>query len=371
MKVIQTGKNKYAFRADVGKHPITGKRTQVYKSGFRSKKEAQLAKAAFINKIKTEGYFSLQNELMESLIDKWLNTVYIHEVQITTFERAKLVIKNHILPEFGTREVNSIKTYDIQQFLSSKTSSGLSPSSVKIIKNTLSKIFQTALDWDLIKANPMQRVKGPTIEKSEKEIWTSEEAKVFLEHCDQLRWKVAFNLALQTGMRRGEILALKWKNVNLDLRTVKVKESLAYVKGQGLIFTSPKTTNSIREIVISPSLVELLKELKNEQDEMKRRMGPLYGKYNLVISTADGKPVHPRNFARTFDRIITKAGVKKVSIHGLRHTNATLLMKQGINPKIVSERLGHANVGFTLDIYSHTDLEMQEESVNKLQNLLD
>ncbi len=369
MSFIKTG-NTWAFRTDVGKDPATGKRKQKYQGGFRTKKAAELAQAEFITKVKNEGYFTPKNEIMEVFINKWLYTVYKHEVKPTTFERAERVVKNHILPAFAKCEVSSIKTYDIQQFLSSKSNDGLSPATVKIIRNILSKAFQTAIDWELISQNPTERVKGPSVETKAKETWTAEEAKTFLENCDELRWKVAFSLALHTGMRRGEILALKGDNVNFKKQTVKIKESLAYTKEHGLIFTTPKTSNSFREVVIPASLIELLKELKAEQDVMKQRMGTAYHNFNLVVCTTDGKPVHPRNLVRTFDRLIKKAEVKKISIHGLRHTNATLLMKQGINPKIVSERLGHANVGITLDIYSHTDLDMQKETVNKLEKML-
>jgi site-specific recombinase XerD len=113
-----------------------------------------------------------------------------------------------------------------------------------------------------------------------------------------------------------------------------------------------------------------LRELKKEQNVMKQRMGSSYNNFNLLICTTDGKPINPRNFARTFHRLIEKAGIKKISIHGLRHTNATLLMRQGINPKIVSERLGHSSISITLDIYSHTDLDMQKETVAKLEKVL-
>ncbi|MEH6947632.1 site-specific integrase [Bacillus sp. JJ634] len=295
---------------------------------------------------------------MEVFINKWLHTVYKHEVKPTTFERAERVVKNHILPAFAKCEMSSIKTYDVQQFLSRKSNDGLSPATVKIIPNILSKAFQTAIDWELIRKNPTERVKGPSIEKKAKETWTAEEAKTFLETCDELRWRVAFSLAL------------KWDNVHLEKQTLKIQESLAYTKEHGLIFTTPKTSNSFREVVIPASLIELLQELKAEQDGIKQRMGTAYQNFNLVVCTTDGKPVHPRNLVRTFDRLIKKAEMKKISIHGLRHTNATLLMKQGINSKIVSERLGHANVGITLDIYSHTDLDMQIETVSKLEEML-
>lgn len=128
----------------------------------------------------------------------------------------------------------------------------------------------------------------------------------------------------------------------MEKRTVKVEESLAYTKEQGLMFKTPKTANSNREVVIPASVICLLKELQHEQKKLKLRMGPAFHSFNLVISTVDGKPIHSRNFARSFEGLIKKAGVKKISLHGLRHTNATILMKQGINPKIMSERLGHA-----------------------------
>lgn len=369
MSVKKVG-NQWTFRIDVGKNPSTGKRRQVYRSGFRTKKEAEQAQAALLTKVQEEGFFTGSNELMETFLPKWLHTVYKHEVAPTTFERAESTVKNHLLPAFAKCKVSSIKTYDVQQFLSSKSNQGLSPATVKVIRNTLNKAFQTAIDWELIKKNPVERTKSPSIVKKEKETWTPEETKKFLNVCDELRWKVAFSLALHTGMRRGEILALKWKNINFEKHTVKIEESLAYTKEQGLMFKAPKTANSNREVVIPVSIVSLLKELQHEQKKMKLRMGPAFQPFNLVICTVDGKPVHPRNFARSFDELIRKAGVKKIPLHGLRHTNATILMKQGINPKIVSERLGHANVGITLDIYSHTDLEMQKDTVTKLEQVL-
>ncbi len=370
MSVRKSSKHSWSYRIDVGKDPVTGTRRQVYKSGFPTKKAAELAKAEFLTKVKKEGFFTPTNELMKSFLHKWLYTVYKHEVQATTFERAESTVKNHILPAFSQYPINDIKTYDVQQFISNKTKEGLSPATVKVIKNTLSKAFQTALDWDLIMKNPTERVKCPPIDKKEKDTWTPEEVKKFLAVCNELRWKVAFSLAIHTGMRRGEILGLKWNNVNFETGTVKVEESLAYTKEQGLYFKTPKTTNSIREVVIPASLISLLEELHHEQKKIKLRMGPAFQSFNLVISTVDGKPVHPRNFARSFAGLIKKADVKIISLHGLRHTNATILMKQGINPKIVCERLGHANVGITLDFYSHTDLEMQIETVGKLEKIL-
>lgn len=208
MSIKKTG-NTWTFRIDVGKDPSTGKRRQVYRSGFRTKKVAEQAQAELISKIVNEGFFTPKKELMETFLQKWLHTVYKHEVQPTTFERACSTVKNHIIPVFAKSEVSKIKTYDIQKLLSNKSNEGLSAATVKVIRNILSKAFQTAIDWELIKKNPTEKAKGPSIVKKEKDTWTPEEAKKFLNVCDELRWKVAFSLALHTGMRRGEILALK------------------------------------------------------------------------------------------------------------------------------------------------------------------
>ncbi len=178
MSIIKTSSG-WAFRTSV-KCPVTGQRKQPYKSGFRTKKEAQLAEAEFLTNLKTEEYFVASNEAMDVFIKKWLHNVYKHEVQITTFERAKQVVKNHILPVFAEREVNSIKTYDIQRFLSAKSNSGLSPASVKIIKNILSKMFQTAVDWNLIDKSPVNRVKVPSIVKKNRKFGRPRKPKHFL-----------------------------------------------------------------------------------------------------------------------------------------------------------------------------------------------
>ena len=369
MSVKKKG-NVWTFRVYVGKNLATGKRRQIYRGGFRTKKAAELAKAEFIAQVKKNGYFTPNHEKFDVFINNWLETVYKNEVQPTTFERTTSIVNHHLLPAFAITQVSNIKTFDVQQFLANKISEGLSPSYIKIMRNILSKAFQTAIDWELTNKNPMERVKGPSIERKKKDVWSIEEVKKFLNQCDDLRWKIAFLIALHTGMRRGEILALKWKNVDFDKQSIKVKETLAYTKELGLFFKAPKTATSVREVIVSDILLDLLKELKLEQEKLEFRMGTSYHPYDLLISTIDGKPIHPRNLVRKFKQLIQKAELKEIAFHDLRHTNATLLMKQGVNPKIVSERLGHANVGITLDIYSHVDLEMQRESVIKLQEIL-
>lgn len=162
MSVTKVGYH-WTFRIDVGKDPFTGKRRQVYRSGFRTKKEAEQAQAALLTKVQEEGFFKGSNELMESFLPKWLHAVYKHEVQPTTFERAESTVRNHILPAFAKCKVSSINTYDVQQFLSSKSNQGLSPATVKVIRNTLNKAFQTAIDLELVKKNPIERTKSPSI----------------------------------------------------------------------------------------------------------------------------------------------------------------------------------------------------------------
>ncbi len=368
MSVRKNG-NTWSFRIDVGKNHETGKRLQKYKSGFPTKKAAELAKAELITTVKKEGYLTPSNVTFKQLIIDWLETVHKIEVQPTTYEKTLGIVRNRIIPSFRFALVQDIKSFDLQQFLTKLLKEGLSPAYVKTIHNILSKAFRTAIDWELISKNPIQGVKSPSIKKSNKKIWNTNEIKMFLDTCTELRWKVAFTLAISTGIRRGELLALKWSKVDFKEKTILINESLACTKELGLFFKEPKTKSSIRKILLPESVINLLIQLKIEQDRVKLSLGAKYHLNDLVISTYDGKPIHPRNLARKFKQLIGKTDLKEINIHGMRHSNATLLMKQNVNPKIVSERLGHSNVGITLDFYSHTDLEIQKRATESLNTL--
>ena len=358
MSIKKVGKV-WSFRIDAGTDPRTGKRKQIYRSGFSSKKEALEEMYKLQMEVMSGTYNEPTKHLFQDFILNWLHGTYKHEVQSTSFEKAESTVKKHLIPYFQAIPLDKITTYDIDQLYAQKLQAGLANATVKIMHNILSKAFQKALKWGLIKKNPVVDTTPPSIKKKRKQIWSVEEAKTFLEVCEQEDYLIPFLLALFTGMRRGEILALRWKNVDLNKGVIHVEESLARTKAEGLFVKEVKTSHSKRDVFLSPSLREALATYKLQQEEY-----PM----NLVFPSKNGTYLEPRNLLRKYKVLIKKAKVPYIPFHNLRHTHATILMRMGENPKVVSERLGHARVGITLDIYSHTNEEMQKKTAERFDD---
>ncbi|MBO9128503.1 tyrosine-type recombinase/integrase [Bacillus sp. 165] len=365
MSVKRIGE-KWGFRIDAGRNPKTGKRKQVYRSGFKTKREAEAALAKIKLELNQGKYFEPSKQLFGDYIDYWLLNSYKNEVQITTFEKVEGVVTSHIIPFFQYFSLHEIKAFHIDQFYTEKIKTGLSPAYVKVMHNALSKAFQKAIKWELIRENPVKGVTAPTVPKTSKEVWTVEEANRFLDTCTEWNALVPFMLGIFTGMRRGEILGLKWRNIDLKKGVIYVRENLVQTR-TGLILKDLKTSSSLRDVHISTTVVEVLKKYRNEQGKWKERLGKAYIDQDFVVCTLNGNPVYPRNLLRKFSETIKLAKVPKMSFHGLRHTHATILMALGENPKAIAERLGHSRVGVTLDVYSHTNQEMQRKMANRFE----
>jgi integrase len=183
------------------------------------------------------------------------------------------------------------------------------------------------------------------------------------------RYAAAFELAILTGLRRGELLALRWQDIDLDRGILTVRQTMIDRSGT-LSFSTPKTHRSRRSVDLSSSAVALLKAHRRDQAEERLVLGPAWHRSDLVFTSELGTPVHPRNRFRAFRQAMKVAGVTVIRFHALRHSHATLLFKADVHPKVVSERLGHATVGLSLDTYSHVQPGMQREAVDKLDAML-
>jgi integrase len=233
----------------------------------------------------------------------------------------------------------------------------------------LHEALRHAVRWELLSRNPADAVEPPR-------------PKVAVVHalneteCAKLRWVVADTyfalpvfLALYTGMRRGEILALRWAEVDLERGVAMVTRTLQQT-GDGLSFKEPKSAKSRRQIALSPETVAELKSHKARQAKERLLFGPGYATGDLVCAHADGTPLKPDGFTACFKQYVSRRGMKTLRFHDLRHTHASLLLKNNIHPKIVSERLGHATIGITLDTYSHLMPGMQEEAARSIDTAL-
>ena len=213
--------------------------------------------------------------------------------------------------------------------------------------------------------NVAELVDPPRVERAKMSTLTPDEVFIFLDAAREMEYYVYFSTLLCTGLRRGELLALRWCNLDLDKSILYVTET-AFKLGNGdYIIKEPKTAQSRRSVTIPPSLVELFKAYRVDQELLRVQLGITLKIDDFVFIRPDGSPINPSAVTLAFRRIIKRAGLKDLRIHDLRHTHATLMLKAGIHPKVVSERLGHANIGITLDIYSHVLPGMQEAAAEK------
>lgn len=318
-----------------------------------------------MNEVVEGTYFEPEKVLFKDYLEKWMESTYRNEVQLTSYETMEVIARTHIIPYFGYRPLASITVFDIDNFYGEKVQSGLSPAYIRKMHNLLSKAFQKARKWKLVKENPVREATPPKVAPSRaKYTWSVDECKHFVHVCMDDYQGIAFILAIFTGMRRGEILALRWRNVELDKGVIHVRENLGCSSKSGVFVKDVKTQHSNRDVFLSPSLQEILVAYKKQQKPPSSKFSHL----DLVVTAHNGNYLEPRNLIRKYKALVKKADVPYINFHSLRHTHATLLMRMGENPKVVSERLGHARVGITLDIYSHTNEEMQKKTAQRFDD---
>jgi integrase len=246
---------------------------------------------------------------------------------------------------------------------------GLSAQSVVHLHRVLHKALAQSVKWQMLARNPVDAVEAPRAERPEMRALNEEETGRLLGVLEGSRLYIPVMLAVTTGLRRGEILGLRWCNVDFTRRTITVVETLEQTKG-GLRFKSPKTHRSRRSIALAAMTVEGLRAHRLKQAEERLALGPAYCDQDLVCTRSGGESWPPGLFSATFAAFVRQSGLPKFRFHDLRHTHATQLLRAGVHPKIVSERLGHSGIGITVDIYSHVLPNIQEEAVHRLDSLL-
>jgi integrase len=356
----------YAVRFDKGKKK-GGKRDQGYKGGFKTKKEAQEFLNKVLNEICDGKYLEPSKEPFSSFIENWFNTSYKRSVEETTAETRWFTVINHLIPYFGETPIDKITTKMLDDFYNDKLDEELAPKTVREFHNLLRRAFSQAVKWGYLKHNPALDATPPKVPRKEMKPWTEEQTQQFLDVVKEIGEETIYDGFIFTGMRRGELLGLNWSDIDFKNGKIRISRSLARTIKRGLFLKDVKTQSSRRQISISSYLIEKLKKHKEKQDQVKEQLGAAYHDQDLVFCTYTGNLKDPRNLLREFDRYIKKAEVPKITLHDLRHLHATLLLIYGENPKVVAERLGHAEVGTTLDIYSHVNQDLQQGASDRFE----
>lgn len=367
--IRKRGKDSYEIAVYLGKGP-DGKPKYIYRT-IRTKDEKKAIEEArkLARQVEEGRYSELANMPLGDFLDRWLEDyVKVHNRQ-KTYESYEMLIRVHIKPALGKIKIGKLKPLDIQRFYAQKLAGPradgkagkLSPTTIKRMHEVLRSAFGQAIRWEMIDKSPLQGVTPPKAEEQIPTVWTQEQCVAFLDAAREHRLFAAFFLALTTGLRRGELLGLMWQDVNFEHHYLSVQRSLLRSQGR-LVIQDVKTKSSRRLVVLPEITVKVLDEHLKRQMEERSLYAEAYRDMGLVFCAPDGGPQDPDNFRRTFNMLIEKAGVPKIRIHDLRHTHATLLLAAGMHPKIVSERLGHAEITTTMNTYSHILPSMQRQA---------
>jgi integrase len=350
----------WSFTLDIGRDPATGKRKQKTASGFKTKKEAEKACAEIIAQVENGVYREQTKERFGDFLLEYMEVTVKHAVRPSTYYSQMSLVNQHIIPGLGNWKLKELTNLHIQKFYSSKVEEGLSSSYVKNMHNIVSKSLKAAYEWGMIQKNIASLIKAPRPLKCDMQTWTLEQSNQFLEGAKVSKLFIVFAIAIYTGMRKGEILGLRWSDVDLEDAKLTVRQTLTYTDGQ-FIYNEPKTKESTRVISISDYLVQAFRKHQLKQKEIKLALGEGYQDHGLVVATKYGTPIGPRDVNKDFDRYIERSGLPKIRFHDLRHTHATiLLMELGENVNVVSERLGHEGIQITLETYAHVLPNMQK-----------
>jgi integrase len=291
-------------------------------------------------------------------------------VRESTYSRDKYLVTNHIKPALGRLKLTNLNALHLQSLYRDRLDSGLSGSTVQKMHHVLHKALAQAVRWNLILRNPAASVKALTPTPKEMHPLSASEARKLLEVAQGDRLEALYVLAVHTGMRRGELLGLKWPDVDWENATVRVRRTLTR-NGTGHVLGEPKTKKSRRTVRLTHKAVEALRSHRARQAQEKLKIGSLYQDQDLVFAGYNGGLINPSNLRqRSFKPLLKRAGLPQITFNDLRHTCASLLFQRNVHPKLVQELWGHASVAITLDTYSHMLPGMGREAADAIGEAL-
>lgn len=349
----------------------TGKRRQKVITYRGTKKDADAELSRLLADIENGGFVDPGNITVAEYLERWLGHVKI-KTSAKTRERYGEIVRLALVPHLGTIKLAKLRPMDIQGFYAhalkfghKQREGGLSARTVLHYHRILSQALKQAVKWQLLTRNPADAVEPPRPERKEMIVLDEDQTATLLEGAQDTTLYIPSLLAVTTGLRRGEILALRWRDVDFDRGTLAVTQSLEETK-DGLRFKQPKTKRSRRVVTLPSITIDALRRHRIEQAQLRLQLGLGRDDNGLVCSRYDGQPRSPRAFTKEFTRLVAKLDIPRTTFHGLRHSHATQLLRAGIHPKIAQERLGHSTIATTMDLYSHVTDTMQEDAAAQI-----
>ena len=388
--IEKRGKNSYRLTVSEG-FDLNGNPMIHRKTVHGTKKDAQVELAKFVTEVQNGLVIDGKSLKFSEFTEIWKRDYGSKELAPSTYKRYCRMLETRLLPYFGHFYINKIKPTDIMKFYDllekdtqlvrkkgnngSKTKKPLSGKTILEHHRLLRAMLHKAVYWQLIVANPAERVQPPKARKPKRRSYDDDQTKILLENLELLpsedtKYKVAIILTVFTGVRLGELMGLEWQDVDFKNGIISINRSSQYLADMGVFTKVPKTESSIREIAIPEFIIALLDEYKLWYEEQKSIYGELWTNSDRLFVQADGKPMHPSTISKWFVKYVGQIGLPVINFHGLRHTNASLLVAQNIDIAVISARLGHAQISTTLDFYVHPLLSHNRKAGYALENLL-
>jgi integrase len=352
-----------------------GKRRQRWKSGFKSRKAAQEYLREQLNKIDRHDYTTPTNlTVKQYLVERWLPSLNVRPTTLDFYARH---VHGHIAPLLGGYRLTALRPERIEEWHGELRAKGLSPRSVRHIHGTLRTALGKAVKWDLLARNPADadRVDLPAIPAIEElredaPVWSPLQLRRFLAGVRDDPLFAAWRLLATTGMRRGEVLGLRWSDVDLDAGTIAVRSALVVVNYQ-VQTSEPKTRKGRRRFSVDEETVSSLRTHRAAQAAERLLIGQGWHDSDLVFTAPGGDPIHPQRFSDWFQQHIARLGLPRIRLHDVRHSYITAGLAAGIDTKIMAERVGHADPAFTAKVYQHVLKEMDETAAKRVASVID
>jgi integrase len=381
-----TGKVAYQVLVD-RRDPVTGDRRRVTVGTYRTKKDAQKAERDALVQQERGTLLDPAKTTVAELLESWLQTKH-GEITSQSVRDYEIIIRKHIIPALGAIPVQKLTAPRLQAQYGAWADAGLSPRMIRGCHMRLSQALRQAVRFGIVASNVCDSASPPKLARPKAETWSPEEAARFLDTVmhrpvlhrggdsgqrrpDELH--PLWHLLLLEGMRRGEALGLRWRDVNWERGTAHISQTVApdkSNKGAAMIQPRTKTLTGARSVRLTARTLAALRDHRKAQ--LARRLAaPEWQDHDLVVCTGRGTPVNPNNVSRSFEALVKAAGLRRIRVHDLRHTSATLLLLAGTPAKVVSERLGHASIGITIDLYSHVLPEMQGSAADAMDGVFD
>jgi integrase len=353
--VIKRG-NRWSVVIELDRDPATGKRKREWHSGYRTRRDAEAARIEILSRVQRGEHVAPRKANVAEFLDEWLPAVRA-AVAPSTYEMFERSVRNHLKPRIGGIPLQRLTAAHLDAMYGDLLD-GMAASTVRQHHAIVHRALADAERWQYVARNVAARATPPRLDKAGKlKTWTADELRVFLSTIEGHRLYPLFHVLATTGARRSEAAGAEWRDVDLDGGVWRVRAS--------------KTARGRRSIAFDRRTVLVLHTWYKQQLAERLQWGPAYADSGRVFTRENGEPLPPHRVTQLFAALVERSGLPRISVHGLRHTHATLSLQAGVHPVVVQERLGHSSVKVTLDVYSHAVPAMQADAATRVAALLE